>query len=198
MNHPDGVSLTSTSHPRMRWYWRVWNWLNAPFATLSPDSLETVEMDIQGIQEEDLRWLNGISDFELRRENLLNTARTNMSDIEKEIQAKGLTAPRITLADIETLIASAFYLHGKEIGATSWYGFGPANITAQQVETALSCLTLCVLVLKNGFTVTGESACASPANFNAEVGRKIARQKAIEKCWPLLGYALKERLSQRE
>ena len=60
---------------------------------------------------------------------------------------------------------------------------------------ALGLLTFCVLVLKNGFTVTGESACASPENFDAELGRKIARKNAVEKCWPLMGYALKERLS---
>ena len=61
--------------------------------------------------------------------------------------------------------------------------------------TALDLLTFCVLVLKNGFTVTGESACASPENFDAELGRKIARQNAVQKMWPLMGYALKERLS---
>ena len=59
---------------------------------------------------------------------------------------------------------------------------------------ALPLLTFCVLALKNGFTVTGESACASPENFDAEVGRKIARQNAVQKVWPLLGFALKERL----
>jgi hypothetical protein len=51
------------------------------------------------------------------------------------------------------------------------------------------------LVLKNGFTVIGESACASPENFDAELGRKIARTNAIDKVWPLMGYALKEQLS---
>ena len=59
---------------------------------------------------------------------------------------------------------------------------------------ALGLLTFCVLVLRNGFTVTGESACASPENFDAELGRKIARQNAISKVWPLMGYALKEKL----
>lgn len=49
-------------------------------------------------------------------------------------------------------------------------------------------------VLQNGFTVTGESACASPENFNAEIGRKIARENAVNKVWPLMGYALKQRL----
>ena len=61
------------------------------------------------------------------------------------------------------------------------------------VETKL--LTFCVLVLRNGFTVTGESACASPENFDAELGRKIARQNAVQKIWPLMGYELRSRIS---
>nr|WP_260566597.1 Gp49 family protein [Pseudomonas aeruginosa] len=65
---------------------------------------------------------------------------------------------------------------------------------APQLET-LGLLTFCVLVLKNGFTVTGESACASPANFDAEIGRKISRQNAVSKIWPLMGYELRSRLA---
>ena len=61
---------------------------------------------------------------------------------------------------------------------------------------ALSLLTFCVLVLRNGFTVTGESACASPENFDAEVGRKIARQNAVQKIWPLMGYELRSQLAR--
>ena len=63
---------------------------------------------------------------------------------------------------------------------------------------ALGLLTFCVLVLKNGFTVTGESACASPENFDAEIGRKIARQNAVAKIWPLMGYELRSKLAFRE
>ena len=62
---------------------------------------------------------------------------------------------------------------------------------------ALGLLTFCVLVLKNGFTVTGESACASPENFDAEIGRKIARQNAVAKIWPLMGYELRSNLAWR-
>lgn len=54
-------------------------------------------------------------------------------------------------------------------------------------------LTSCVLVLHNGFTVSGESACVDPANFNIELGRKYAREQAIDKLWPLLGYELRAR-----
>ena len=61
----------------------------------------------------------------------------------------------------------------------------------------LELLTFCVLVLKNGFTVTGESACASPENFDAEIGRKIARQNAVNKIWMLEGYLLKQKLSEQ-
>ena len=111
--------------------------------------------------------------------------------IEQEIQAKGLTAPRITPADIEANITSEFYFTAAD-GVEGSSGHRPNSVRA---GTALSLLTFCVLVLKNGFTVTGESACASPENFDAELGRKIARQKAVEKIWPLMGYALKERLA---
>lgn len=63
---------------------------------------------------------------------------------------------------------------------------------------SLHLLTFCVLVLRNGFTVTGESACVSPENFDAEIGRKIARQNAMDKIWPLLGFALKQKLHEAE
>ena len=62
-------------------------------------------------------------------------------------------------------------------------------------NSPLYLLTFCVLVLKNGFTVTGESTCAGPENFDVELGRKIARQNAVQKVCPLMGYALKENLT---
>ena len=63
------------------------------------------------------------------------------------------------------------------------------------VMPGLGLLTFCVLVLRNGFTVTGESACASPENFDAEIGRKVARQNAVARVWPLRGYELRSRIS---
>lgn len=57
-------------------------------------------------------------------------------------------------------------------------------------------LTVCCLTLQNGFNVTGESACASPAYFNAEKGREIARANAVQKIWSLEGYRLKCELAQ--
>lgn len=118
----------------------------------------------------------------------------NDQAIEQEIQAKGKTAPRVTPADIEANIASEHYF-------TAGDGFaGAASLTIEQGGTIsppeqLDLLTFCVLILRNGFTVTGESACASPENFDAEIGRKVARQNAVGKVWPLMGYVLKDKLA---
>lgn len=112
--------------------------------------------------------------------------------IEKEIQAKGLTAPRITPADVEANIASEHYFNAGE----AYYGL-VRNSAASSSVRALDLLTFCVLVLKNGFTVTGESACASPENFNAGIGCKIARENAVQKIWPLMGYELKSKLTEQ-
>ncbi|KZZ72365.1 hypothetical protein A3765_28575 [Oleiphilus sp. HI0130] len=57
-----------------------------------------------------------------------------------------------------------------------------------------TCLTVCCLTLKNGFTVTGESACASPENFNHAKGEKYAKEDALNKIWALEGYLLKQKL----
>ena len=114
--------------------------------------------------------------------------------IEQEIQAKGLTAPRVTPADIEATIVSEHYFTAEQGDLQAWSE--RACYMDRRVEVpSLGLLTFCVLVLKNGFTVTGESACASAENFDAELGRKIARQNAVQKMWPLMGYALRERLA---
>ena len=121
------------------------------------------------------------------------------NQIEQEIQTKGLTAPRVTPEGIEANIASEHYFTAADgrAGALSLNTYvGRENPRAGGVDLVpLHLLTFCVLVLKNGFTVTGESACASPENFDAELGRKIARQNAVNKVWPLMGYALRERLA---
>jgi hypothetical protein len=117
--------------------------------------------------------------------------------IEQEIQARGLTAPRITPNQVENNIASEHYFMAAEgvIGAAAMEASrGEPSTTPNVMPAPLALLTLCVLILRNGFTVVGKSACASPENFNAELGRRIAREDAVEQMWPLMGYALKERL----
>ncbi len=117
----------------------------------------------------------------------------NDQTIEQQIQAKGLTAPRITPDDIEANIASEYYFTAED-GAYMSANPAENSVLPSSLPQSLRLLTFCVLVLRNGFTVTGESACASPENFDAEIGCKIARENAVQKIWPLMGYALKDRL----
>lgn len=109
--------------------------------------------------------------------------------LEREIQAKASNGPRVTPADIEAEIVSEHYFTAAD---------GVMNnddLPLDYVfEKSLYLLTFCVLVLRNGFTVIGHSACASPENFNAEIGRRIARENAINKVWPLLGFRLRDEL----
>ena len=107
-----------------------------------------------------------------------------MSDNENEIQDKGLTAPRVTPADMEAEIAAELFFTA---------GQAARGLNLPSHESA-DLLTICN-ALRNGFTVTGESACASPENYNVELGQKIARQKATEKLWPLLGFRLRDKLA---
>lgn len=124
----------------------------------------------------------------------------NMSDkdIEQEIQAKGLTAPRVTPQHIESLIVSEHCFTAYDgIGGEGAQATYKSPFDLSESQDALKLLTFCVLVLRNGFTVTGESACASPKNFDAEIGRKIARENAVNKIWMLEGYLLKQKLSEQ-
>jgi hypothetical protein len=118
----------------------------------------------------------------------------NDKEIEQEIQAAGKTAPRITPADIQASIRTAHYFTAADGVIGSW----PPGHGERIALPSLDLLTFCVLVLQNGFTVTGESACASPENFDADIGRKIARQNAEQKIWPLLGYELRSKLDSQQ
>jgi hypothetical protein len=113
--------------------------------------------------------------------------------IESEIQAKGLTAPRVTPKDIEDNIVSKFFFSAQD-GALGSKRLGSSHFHHHMVPPELRLLTFCVLVLRNGFTVTGESACVSLENYDAEIGRKIAFENAKQKIWPLMGYELRTRL----
>ncbi len=118
--------------------------------------------------------------------------------MEREIQSKGKTAPRVTPADLQANIESWWYFTAAEgVEGVAAAGTPYTEQPPLGASSPLRLLTFCVLVLRNGFTVTGESACASPENFDAEIGRKIARQNAEAKIWPLMGYALRNELQAR-
>jgi len=117
--------------------------------------------------------------------------------IEQEIQAKGLTAPRVTPADLNANIKGVYFFTADQGARHAFRDVVAGNEPKRDfapLDPALNLLTFCVIVLNNGFTVTGESACASPENFDPEIGRKIAFENAKQKIWPLMGYALKQKL----
>ena len=120
----------------------------------------------------------------------------NDQAIEQEIQEKGKTAARVTPADIEANIAREHYFTAADGVRGELLSSSPELGLDIEKDDPRSLLTFCVLVLRNGFTVTGESACASPENFDAEIGRKIARANAVQKIWPLMGYELRSKLAQ--
>lgn len=107
--------------------------------------------------------------------------------LEREIQAKADKAPRVTPQALLDEIVSEHYHSPQQAGDQAWTG---------DANGALNTLTICVLVLRNGFTVIGHSACASPENFNAEIGRRIARENAEREIWPLLGFRLRDELAR--
>jgi hypothetical protein len=97
--------------------------------------------------------------------------------------AANAKAPRVALADIESAIAARY-----DFTADKAVGDAP-------VVPPLTLLSICILVMQNGFTVIGKSAPASPENFNAELGAKLAYEDAVRQLWPLMGFALRDRLA---
>lgn len=106
------------------------------------------------------------------------------------------TGPRVTAEAVEAAIASEHYF-------TAYAGREGAIVRGEYVGRErpaqdgadlepLKLLTICVLVLDNGFTVVGTSACVSPENYNAEIGQRVARTNAVEEIWPLLGFRLRD------
>lgn len=100
---------------------------------------------------------------------------TSEAAIEQRLQELGANKPRLTPEKIDATIEREAY----------W-------------DVPGTTVTVCALTLRNGFTVVGYSAAASPENYNAQIGRDIARREAREKIWALEGYLLRQRLSQME
>lgn len=111
-----------------------------------------------------------------------------MSDGLKATEAEcaaNAVAPRVWLADIEAAIWERYEFTGDQC----------ARAIDAPVAPSLSLLSICILVMKNGFFVIGKSAPVSADNFNAEHGRKLAYEDAIRQLWPLMGYALRDKLA---
>ena len=118
-----------------------------------------------------------------------------MSEVTELELVQRSKAPRVTLQELQDNIVSEHYFTAYDgmmgaIDAGTYAGREPGDFD----HTALKLLTICVLTLKNGFTVHGVSACASPENFLPDVGMHIARENAVEQIWPLMGYELRSKL----
>jgi hypothetical protein len=101
------------------------------------------------------------------------------------LSASSAVAPRVALSDIESAIAEKHFIRADHA------------IGAPGANPALGLLTICIVVMRNGFVIVGKSAPASPENFNPELGRTFAYEDAVRQAWPLMGFALREKLSGR-
>ena len=95
-------------------------------------------------------------------------------------------APRVTLAEIEQAIAYRYDVTGEHVAIAATRG---------AYAEPLKILSICLLVMRNNFTVIGKSAPASPENFDRELGKRFAYEDAIRQLWPLMGFALRDKLA---
>lgn len=107
-------------------------------------------------------------------------------EVTDQESAAVATKPRVTLDEITRSITGMYYVTGYDVASATHAG---------EPQNELRTLTICLLVMKNGFTVIGKAAPASPENFNVELGRKFAYEDAVRQLWPLMGFALREKLS---
>lgn len=105
-----------------------------------------------------------------------------------EYSADKATHPRVSLADMQGKIDQEYYF-------LAGHALQVLGCPATPPNSPLNILTVCILLMKNGFTVMGKSAPASPENFDEEKGRRFAYEDAIKQLWPLEGYALREKLA---
>lgn len=116
----------------------------------------------------------------------------NPEEIEKasaEVYAK-TGAPRVTLQDIENAIGSITYVTADRLLhiETEW----KRDVSISKTEDHARIYTICMVTLRNGWTIIGGSAPASSENFDPMHGRKLAYDQCIKQIWPLMGFALKQ------
>jgi hypothetical protein len=95
-------------------------------------------------------------------------------------------APRVKLSDIEAAIGGVYY-------TTAARALSDEALSVEHLKP-LGLLTICIVIMRNGFTVIGKSAPASPENFNADLGRQFSYEDAVRQLWPLMGFSLRDRL----
>ena len=117
-------------------------------------------------------------------------------DVSNAVAAEGATHPRVDVDDLKAAVSGEYYFTALE-GVDGHYRGGPEAQGCMHAKE-LGLLTICVLVIKNGFTLVGKSAPASPENFDAQKGRTFAKEDALRQLWPLMGFSLRDRLARGE
>lgn len=113
----------------------------------------------------------------------------SLEDTEREC-AEGRTAPRVSLAMMEAKIKHRYDITGSEA-----VFLDTRRRELEPLHPSLPILSICILVMENGFTIIGKAAPASPANFDRELGKKLAYEDAIRQLWPMEGYLLRSQLA---
>lgn len=109
----------------------------------------------------------------------------SLETTEKKCAANAV-APRVSLQDIENNISYQLTFNLDKA----------AEAMGVPTVESFKLMTVCALVMKNGFVFIGKSAPASAENFNAELGAKLAYEDAVRQIWPMMGYALREQLAK--
>ena len=101
----------------------------------------------------------------------------------------------MSLADLEdSIVGELYFTAAQAVNATMWDGTLLADDNRTLVPDSFGVLTICLLAVRNGFTIVGKSAPADAANFDPLLGRKLAYEDAVRQLWPLMRYALREKL----
>ena len=112
---------------------------------------------------------------------------------ESSTAAEEMVLPlKVTMEDIEACILAEFYYSAEEGITAAAVNNGEEYEHGRPALEALRRLTHCTIVLRNGFTVTGSNNCVSAKEWDPVVGKKMARENALETVWLVMGYALKD------
>lgn len=122
-----------------------------------------------------------------------------MSVTENELKVAA-TGARVSMEDVLESIQTSHYFTARDgvLGELASDGVPATPYELSQVPESLGLMTFCVITMKNGFTVVGQSACADKANYNKNIGDSLAKADAVKKIWPLLGYELRSKLYQKD
>jgi hypothetical protein len=106
--------------------------------------------------------------------------------------------PRVSLEQVLGYIDKVYYVTGDKLVPSTHKELYPNSAPTAHELDQLRIMTVCTMILKNGWIVIGKTAPASPANFNAEIGRKLAYEECVRQIWPLMGFNLKTQLADEE